>query len=88
MSRWSGLHARQWGRVSRASFRHHRQYPLLALLGLGMSDESVFFGFTLSLSLSLSVCESKKSNLKVNQICNPFYRLRGEFYGQSLKFSV
>ena len=42
----------------------------------------------LSLSLSLSVCESKKSNLKVNQICNPFCGLRGEFYSQSLKFSV
>ena len=57
-------------------------------LGLGVNDESVFFGFTLSLALSLSVCESKKSNLKVNQICNPFYGLRGEFYSQSLKFSV
>ena len=42
----------------------------------------------LSLSLSLSVWESKKSNLKVNQICNPFCGLRGEFYSQSLKFSV
>ena len=39
MGRWSGLHARRRGRVLRSGYGHHRQYLLLAWLGIGVSDE-------------------------------------------------
>ena len=64
---------RRWGCVSRGGFGHHRQYPLLARLGLGMSDfwSSLGFLFELSLSLSLSSdFQSVKLSFKVNQVCN------------------
>ena len=45
------------GRVSRGGSRHHRQYPLLAQLRLGVSDfwSSLVFLFELSLSRSVSL---------------------------------
>ena len=46
---------RRWGCVSRGGFGHHRQYPLLARLGLGVSDFWSSLGFLFELSLSLSV---------------------------------
>ena len=61
------------GRMSRGGSGHHRQYPLLAQLGLGVSDfwSSLGFLFELSLSLSLSLdFQSVKMSLKVNQVCN------------------
>ena len=51
-----GVACMRWrGRVSRGGFGHHRQYPLLARLGLGMSDFRSSLGFLFELSLSLSV---------------------------------
>ena len=82
------------GHGSKADFGLHQRYPFFhSRLGLGMNDESVFFRFTLwALSLSLSLflcgCASPENDLKVNEICNPFYGSKGEFYGQSLIFSI
>ena len=66
------------------------------ILGLGLawmmrvSSLGLLFGLSLSLSLSLSLCgcASLENDLKVNEICNPFYGSKGEFYGQSLIFSI
>ena len=57
---------RWWGCVSRGGFGHHRQYPLLARLGLGVSD---FWSSLRALSLS-SDFQSIKLSFKVNQVCN------------------
>ena len=62
------------------------------ILGLGLawmmrvSSSGLLFKF--SLSLSLFGCVSLENDLKVNEICNPFYRSKDEFYGKSLIFSI